>query len=50
MLVLEEGERSFNSKTGPKKEYVVSIRDAGQGERCTNNFVYSLNDEEKDRY
>ena len=30
MLVLEEGERTYDSKKGRQTEYVISVRDAGQ--------------------
>jgi hypothetical protein len=50
MLVLEESEREYRSRNGMVKEYVISARDAGKEERCTNNFVYALSSEEIDRF
>lgn len=51
-LVLDESEREYVTKTGVRrKEVQLSLRDAGAGDRCTNNFVYPMNNEEEnDKY
>lgn len=49
-LVLEESENSFIGKKGQVRQWRASVRDMGQGQRCTNNLVYTLTDEEQDKF
>ena len=49
-LVLDEGQRQFQSKTGPRKEYQLSLRDHEKGRRCANSFVYVCTPDEVDKY
>lgn len=49
-LVLEEGNHSYQSKTGPRTDYRLSLRDVSTGVRCTNNFELNLPQVDVDAY
>lgn len=50
VLVLEESENKYMGKAGQVKQWRASCRDMSEGVRCQNNFVYTLTDEEVDKY